>query len=442
MKAEMKSMQHLEALPQGIRLQRILWICLGLAVVVMFLPWTQTVEAPGYVTALRPDQRPATIHSMIDGQVKEWKVGEGDFVKKGDTVLIISELGQDYLDPMLIPRTEQQLLAKESGVSFYMEKIQALDKQVDALNRTRMLKLEQASNKLEQARLRIKTDSINLLAAANLAGIADTQMDRADEMYKKGLISRTDWEDRSQKRQKAMAQKIDAENDLLTSKNDLINARLELNSIENEFRDRILKVESEKYAAFSAMYEAEAEVTGMQNKLMNVQIRSGFYYITAPQSGYITQVIITGLGETVKKGQPLMNIVPAEQQLAVEVFVRPVDLPLLSTGNEVSLRFDGWPAVVFSGWPGTSFGTFQGKVITIDRDVSSNGKYRVLIKPAGDIPWPEPIRVGAGVKSYVLLNTVHVGYELWRQVNGFPPDFYQHSRGEDKSKKQAEGEVS
>ncbi|MEZ4720508.1 MAG: HlyD family efflux transporter periplasmic adaptor subunit [Flavobacteriales bacterium] len=429
MNEQLTSINHIKSLPQGIRFQKILWVMMLMAVVIMFLPWTQNIWAPGNVTALRPDQRPATIHSMIDGQVKEWRVAEGDFVAKGDTVLIISELGQDYLDPMLIPRTEQQLVAKESGVSFYMEKIKSLDQQVDALNRTRMLKLEQAENKLRQAALKIKTDSINLTAAINQSEIAEAQMKRADEIYAKGLISKTDWENRGQKRQKTLAEKIDAENQLLVSKNQLINARIELNTIENEFRDKISKAESEKYAAISAMYEAEAEVTGMQNKLMNVQIRSGFYCITAPQSGYITKAIIAGIGETVKKGQPLMNIVPEDQQLAAEVFVDPVDLPLLQLGSHVSLRFDGWPAVVFSGWPGTSFGTFHGEITAIDRDVNQQGKYRVLIKPSGEVKWPEPIRVGAGVQSYILLNTVRVGYELWRNINGFPPDFYQAING-------------
>lgn len=422
---EFNSFNHLQSLPQGMRFQRILWIFMIAAIIVMFLPWTQNVWAPGKVTALRPDQRPAAIHSVIDGQVKEWRVGEGNYVAKGDTLLIISELGQEYLDPMLISRTEQQLVAKESGVSFYMEKVKSLDQQVDALNRTRLLKLQQAKNKLQQAGIKIKTDSINLIAAINQSEIAEAQLQRANEIYDKGLISKTEWENRGQKRQKTLAEKMDAENQLLVSKNELINARIELNTIENEFRDKISKAESEKYAAISAMYEAEVEVTGMQNKLMNVQIRSGFYYITAPQSGYITQAIIAGIGETVKKGQPLMNIVPEQQQLAAEVFVNPVDLPLLQIGSNVSLRFDGWPAVVFSGWPGTSFGTFQGEITAIDRDVNAQGKYRVLIKPADEVAWPEPIRVGAGVQSYILLNTVHVGYELWRNVNGFPPDFYQ-----------------
>jgi hypothetical protein len=102
-----------------------------------------------------------------------------------------------------------------------------------------------------------------------------------------------------------------------------------------------------------------------------------------------------------------------------------MDIPLLSVGRKVRLHFDGWPALVFSGWPGTSFGTFGGVVAVID-NIDSQGQYRVLVIPdpeADQEPWPAPLRVGSGVYGWALLDDVPIWYELWRQLNGFPPDF-------------------
>src|SRR6056297_3438909 len=57
----------------------------------MFLPWTQNVRSEGYVTTLRPEQRPQSIPSIIDGRLEKWMVREGSIVEKGDTIAFISE---------------------------------------------------------------------------------------------------------------------------------------------------------------------------------------------------------------------------------------------------------------------------------------------------------------------------------------------------------------
>jgi hypothetical protein len=117
---------------------------------------------------------------------------------------------------------------------------------------------------------------------------------------------------------------------------------------------------------------------------------------------------------------------PINIDIAVETFVEPLDLPLMHKGENVQIQFDGWPAIVFSGWPNTSFGTFTGEVVAIENFISPNGKYRVLIAPAKGTPeWPEALRAGAGAETFALLEDVPVWYEIWRQLNGFPPNYYQ-----------------
>ncbi len=175
----------------------------------------------------------------------------------------------------------------------------------------------------------------------------------------------------------------------------------------------------------SSLYDAEAIVTKMQNQYMNYSVRTGFYYITAPQNGYITQAIRSGIGETVKEGEELVSIMPSIYDLAVFIYVRPMDLPLINIGQPVRFMFDGWPTVVFSGWPNLSYGTFGGNVIAIDNFISENGMFRLLVAPdPNDEPWPDGLRVGSGASGMALLKDVPIWYELWRKLNGFPPDFY------------------
>ena len=409
----------------------------GMGLIFMFIPWTQNIRAGGNVTALRPDQRPTTVHSVIAGRIEKWFVQEGDYVAKGDTIAFISEVKDEYFDPNLLSRTEEQLKAKEMSVSSYMEKVRALDQQIDALVQTADLKLQQARNKYKQSELKVVADSMDYQAYAVNFDIAKTQFERFEGLYDKGLKSLTDLENKRNSMQKAQAEMIAGENKLLTSRNELINAEVELVSIQAQYRDEIAKAESEKFTAMSGMYDAEAVVTKLQNQYMNYSVRTGLYYITAPQNGYVTKAIQSGIGETIKEGTPIVSIMPADYQLAVAMYIKPIDLPLIEKDAHVRIQFDGWPAIVFSGWPNTSYGTYGGKIFAIDNFISDNGKYRVLVAPdTSDHTWPEALRVGAGANNMLLLKDVPIWYELWRQINGFPPDYYKPVSA---SKETAEG---
>ena len=97
--------------------------------------------------------------------------------------------------------------------------------------------------------------------------------------------------------------------------------------------------------------------------------------------------------------------------------------------------FDGWPAFVFAGWPEQSYGTFGGEIVAIDNIADEKGTYRVLVSPAkGQKPWPTSLCVGTGASGMIMLNDVPLWYEFWRQLNGFPPDFYDVEEKEEKLK--------
>jgi multidrug resistance efflux pump len=403
---------------------------------VLFLPWTQTIAGKGYLTTRNPEHRPQTIQSPIPGRIEKWYVQEGDYVSKGDTILFISEVKNEYFDPNLIERTGDQIKAKSMAVTSYQGKVKALNSQVGALNSERLLKLEQARNKLLQARLKVQSDSIDLEAAKTNISIAQRQYDRVVQLQNEGLKAVTDVEEKRLKLQETQAKLISQENKLLAAKNEILNATMEINRVQAEYTDKISKAQSDMFTAQSNQFDSEAQVTKLENEYSNYEIRSQMYYIRAPQSGFINKALQAGIGETFKEGDKLVGIMPSEYQLAVETFVAPIDLPLIHIGEKVRIQFDGWPAIVFSGWPNVSYGTYGGKVVAIETFISSNGKYRVLLAPdSEDHDWPKDIRVGSGANTIALLEDVPIWYELWRQLNGFPPNYYQPESAMDQSDK-------
>ena len=155
--------------------------------------------------------------------------------------------------------------------------------------------------------------------------------------------------------------------------------------------------------------------------------------VIAPQSGQIVKAKTAGIGEMVKDGDMLVQIVPDRVEHAVELYVRPVDLPLVSEGQNVRFIFDGFPAIVFSGWPQASYGTFSGVVSAVESNVSDNGKFKVLIREDRSFrPWPKELKIGTGANGIALLKNVPVWYELWRNINSFPPDYYKNGEANKK----------
>lgn len=417
------------------KFNKILKYSFLVTVLFSFLPWTQNVRSRGAVTTLRPDERPQTIQSAIAGRVEKWHIKEGDFVRKGDTILQITEIKDEYLDPNLLDRTESQVLAKNLSVDSYTEKIEAIDVQIAALIQERNLKMQQAENKLQQAQLKVVSDSIDLEAAKTQQTIAERQYNRTLTLQEEGLKALTDVEEKKLKLQESTAKTISQQNKLLAAKNEVLNAKIEISGLNASFRDKISKANSEKYSALSGKYETEAELNKLQNQFSNYEIRTGLRVIRAPQDGYINKAIQKGIGETFKEGADIVSIMPANADLAVETFVNPMDLPLMHKGEKVRIIFDGWPAIVFQGWPNMSYGTYGGVIVAVETYISPNGKYRILVAPdPEDNPWPELVRAGSGVETLALLENVPIWYEIWRHINGFPPNFYQPAEANNQSK--------
>lgn len=400
----------------------------GILFVTLFLPWTQNITGYGKVTTLRPNQRPQNIQSQIPGRVEEWFIKEGDFVKAGDTILRISEVKSDYFDNKLSERTNLQLQAKNESSKAYNSKIEALNNQLIALEEELNLKLKQASNKILQAHLKVKSDSIELEAAKTSQSIAETQYNRVFTLNQEGLKATRDVEEKKLKLQTSMAKLVAQENKLLESKNNILNAELEKSRVKTSYRDKIAKAQSELYSAQSLELNNRVEVSKLENSYANYSKRSELLWVRAPQDGYVNKIFKSGIGESFKEGESLLSISPAKLELAVETYVRPIDMPLIHIGEEVRVQFDGWPAIVFNGWESVSYGTYGAKVVALENDISPNGMYRVLLAPdMEDHPWPKELRVGSGAMTIALLNDVPIWYEMWRQINGFPPDFYKPS---------------
>ncbi len=401
----------------------------------LFLPWTQNIKARGSITSLYQEQRPQHINSPIPGRIARWYVKEGDFVKKGDTIVQISEIKEDYLDPRLVNRTQQQVEAKRGSIRYYKGKAAATSSQIQALEASKRLKIQQLKNKLDQLDSKLAGEQAELEAANNEYNLSQDQYERQEKMHQEGLVSKTQLQQRNTAFRNAMAKRITAENKVAQTRQEILITQIEQNGVEQDYTEKISKAEGDRLQSLSNVASGEGEMVKLENQVTNYTIRNGMYIITAPQDGQIVQASKAGIGEILKDGESITVIVPTRTQYAVEMYVRPVDLPLINVGQKVRFMFDGFPAIVFSGWPENSYGTFGGKVVAYEHTISTNGLFRVLVaEDAADRPWPQQLKLGTGAQGIALLKDVPVWYELWRNINGFPPDYYVLKAPETKDK--------
>ncbi|GGE45650.1 HlyD family secretion protein [Pedobacter psychrotolerans] len=406
-------------------LGRVMIGVLILFIIILLLPWRQTISGRGIVTALRPEDRPQTIQNQIGGRIEHWAVREGQEVKRGDTILILSETNQSYFNPDLPDRLNEQLAAKKGSEMAAEQKISATNAQISALSSGLRIQLSAAENNVVQARNTVRIDSAELVAVKNYYQTSKARLERYEVGYKNGLFSLTDIETRRLKLQEDKAKEISQENKLNSSKQSLANAYIELDNIRAKYSQSLASAQSDKSSALSGKASVKEEIAKLRNEMSNVNIRRGLYVVRAPQDGYIVKTLKAGIGENIKEGESVATLQPLSPLVAAEIYVDAMDVPLILDSSNVRLQFEGWPSVQFSGWPSVAIGTFGGKVSVIDR-VSTDGKYRVLVRqpnqtPKNDEPWPIQLRQGSGVYGRVILRTVPVWYEIWRQLNGFPP---------------------
>jgi multidrug resistance efflux pump len=410
-------------------------------IILLFLPWTQNIQNSGKVTTLQMQDRPQEINATIGGRIERWYVREGDLVKKGDTLISISEIKVDYLDPELLTRINQQLEAKLEGIENYKGKVNTAEMQIRALTESQQLKISQLKNKLEQQRLKYLSDSMDMIAARNEWNLASKQYQRQQQMFDSGLVSLTQLEQRNITFQNAQAKKTSTEIKWNNTRNEMKVLELEISSAIQDYSEKISKITGDKYQSQYEIASGQSEVAKLRNQYASYDLRSKMYNIIAPQDGQVVNAKKAGIGEILKDGELILDIVPANRNLCVELFVEPMDMPLVQIGEKVRFAFDGFPAVVFSGWPSASYGTFGGVVAAIESNIGANGKFRILVKedPA-DRKWPPALRIGSGAQAMMLLRNVPIWYELWRNINGFPPDFYQVENSDTKAAKDKKGQ--
>ncbi|WP_231742049.1 HlyD family secretion protein [Stieleria varia] len=399
---------------------RLTFITLFFAIIgLVFVPWRQTAPGIGAVVALDPQKRPQPVMSPSKGVVSYVKPGlrEGSYVEENDLLLRLTPFaseGVSQIDTQIVAMESKEAAAK-SSLEVAEQGVTLQENSGAAMALSLKQDYEAAKRKWDQAKDEVAAAQAELQDKRN-------QLRIAERVVSQGLISREELFSKQQAVESQFAKVSKAENAVeelwatLLSKEEEIQSKLHEIDLKNQMANqKVLE-------ALQKLNTVEKEIVDLRtkrNEMDRLEVR-------APRSGYIQQWFGVAGSDTVKEGDQLFVIVPDTDELAVEMKVSGNDMPLIKEGDRVRLQFEGWPAVQFVGWPSVAVGTFGGKVNRVFPTDDGKGNFRVVVTPDNHFPredgWPDGryLRQGVRANGWVLLKQVPLGYEIWRQLNGFP----------------------
>lgn len=428
------------------RISKVLVICLaGATLLMLFVPWQQSISGTGTVLAYAPDQRPQTLQSRVSGRV--YRLGENIFenakVREGQVILEMRDLDEAYssrLQQQLtssqqeLEATRQQTEAGKRALAAAITVVESYQAQVAAYMTVRTETEASQNAYIEMARKKVDAERQQLIEYQAALPQLEAEYERFQVLQREGNVSLQRLQEIERKTNEQRAKVKRGEAYVLSAESELEGkirereAKVQKAQVDIDYAKAALrkaqgdisKAESDVAKAEQAFNKAEKELRDMEVKISRQQNQ----LVTAPFDGFLVE-ILPNLGTAVlNAGDPIATIVPETTDRSVQLMLSGNDAPLVDAGRHVRLQFEGWPAIQFTGWPSVAVGTFGGEVISVDATDDGLGKFRILVRPdPTDPPWPDQrfLRQGVRANGWVLLERVPLWFEVWRRLNGFPP---------------------
>ena len=399
------------------RLANFVLMFLAIALIALvFVPWQQSAKGTGKVVAYVPQERQQTITSPVKGvivRVAE-SLREGSRVQQGDLIVEIEPNVANLREQLQRQLQDLQTKLGTSGVKAEVYGQNVIDFQAaQEAAVAAAQELAQAAEAKWKAELELRPgyQAKELQARLNYerqAGLASKGIKAEVEIEK----FKKDW-DVAKSELESLKLKIDSAMQEWQAK------QQELTQKSREAKTKVDYARAMQQDALGQQATSQKELRDMEIKLAELERMT----ILAPRDGTIYRMPVFERGQSIKEGDSLFTIVPDTSERIVELWVAGNDMPLVQPGDHVRLQFEGWPAVQFAGWPSVAVGTFGGQVAAVDPADDGKGKFRIQVREAAGQDWPNDryLRQGVRANGWVMLSQVTLGYELWRQLNGFPP---------------------
>ncbi len=408
-----RSLARVTLSPLVLRVWLATMLAVALLILMLFLPWQQTVKGIGTVIALDPSERDYDVSATIDGVITALHVHEGLHAKAGTPLFEMRDLDADL--PRRLREAAQSLSAQHTQLSRELQTLSTRHENTRAALDQAMARFEQRE---AQARAQLRRQHFALDAALRSQEIETAQLERIEHLHASGLESRRTLERAGESLLRAKALREAAQSDLEVHEAAVRIVLQEREQSRLELQSSLESLEGSIAAAQSRLESLSREAASMQTQIE----RNAASIVRAPRDGTVVRVLQNDGARVLRQGEAIVHFAPDVTQKAILAEISGFNMPLIKVGLKTRVMFYGWPAFQISGWPTIRFGTFSGIIARVDPIAHEAGRYYAYIVEDPSEPWPkESLRIGTQTNVWVALSTVQIWYELWRLMNASPP---------------------
>ncbi len=395
-------------------------------VALIWMAWAEidvVVRGSGKVIPARQVQ---VVQSLEGGIVSEILVREGDQVESNQPVIKISDVafsssfeenrllfyeilaksarlkaeahGGDFERNQKVAAVFPELLQSEESLfesnrSQLKETLSIYDEQVSQQQSS----LEEALSKQRQLRRQLE--------------LLQKELKIKKPLVERRIISEVDYLQVQQREAEAEGELEGVDLSIPRIESTVEEARRKLEQARLEFRNKAKLELNEVMAELSRLAETQ---TALEDRVSRTTLRS-------PVKGTVQRLYANTIGGVITPGSEIMDIVPREDALLIEVRIKPADIAYISVGQEARLKFTAYDFAIHGSLKGTvSF--VSADTITDDEGVSY---YVARVRPKkpylGVKSKPMPIKVGMASETDIitdkktileyLLKPIHRGLE-------------------------------
>lgn len=304
-----------------------------LAVVVFGSVWAYYAEIDEATIAegkVVPSSSLQVVQNLEGGIVKEIIVKEGDRVKQGQVLI---ELNKKRFAAQHQERLAKKAVLEAEIIRLSAEAVGAKSIEFEAEFERKHPSIVSQTKAQFETDMQALEESLDILQKSY--DLMKRELEIVRPLAKQGVMSDVE--------------KIRLERQLATIEGQLVEKR---DKARVDAQDQLNKVKAE-YAVL------REQLLGTQDRLDRATIRS-------PVDGIVSQIYVSSIGQVVSPGENIAEVVPLDDQLTIQSYIRPIDIGFIHPGQQVMVKVSAYDATVYGG--------LQGEVTHISADAITDEK--------------------------------------------------------------------
>ena len=337
----------------------MLWTIAGLTL--SLLLWAALAKVDETATAngrVIPSRQLQVVSNLEGGTVKAIMVKTGERVTAGQPLVLLdntqftAEFGKTSETYNALVARAARLQAEVGGgapafpaslaaaapqlVATERSLFSARRADLEAASAVESAKLDQAQRALGQAEVEAQTKSLG-------AAAADREVVMLSPLVEKGIEPQIELVRAQTAQAQARGAADGAALAIRRARATVAEAQSGLRAVRDKYRAQ----------AFTELTAARGELAGQGKTLPALQDRVRRTELRAPISGIVNRVLVATVGGSVKPGEPLIEIVPMEDNLVVEADVKPADIAFIHPGQRATVKLTAYDYSVYGALAGT-----------------------------------------------------------------------------------------